>query len=175
MGWATVIATIAGAVSAIAAAMGLVFAGRQLRITHKDREEDHRVAREGVAVSWQPVLAPAREESDGTACWKYEIAVHNPGRLPIQDIEVRITFPCEVIRVHYDKSTDPPTRTLTMNHPVLAGGERRAWNRVLRIQFDQRHSLTNTYATVGFRDVEGNSSTNRWPRWPTNEPTRHNT
>ena len=57
MGWVTALATIAGVASAVAAAVGLVFAGWQLRIVHNDREEDHRVAREGVAVSWQPVLA----------------------------------------------------------------------------------------------------------------------
>lgn len=161
MGLVTALATIAGVASAVAAAVGLVFAGWQLRIVHNDREEDHRVAREGVAVSWQPVLAPASVDPDGTAVWKYEIAVHNPGRLPVQDTIIQITFPCEVIRIRHDRSTDAPTRTLTMNHPVLAGGKRRAWNRNLRIKFDQDHSLKNTYATVQFRDVEGNGNTNR--------------
>lgn len=64
MGWATALATITGAVSAMAAAVGLVFAGWRLRITHKDREEDHQVAREGVAVSWRPVLAPVSADPE---------------------------------------------------------------------------------------------------------------
>lgn len=162
----TVVATVAAAVSAVVAAFGLSFAGRQLQIANKQHDIDQRVAYDGVAVSWHAIEAPARAEADGRAQWLYEIAVHNPGKLPIQHVVIRLTLPCEVTRIRYDGSLGRPTRTLTMRHPVLAGGEHRDWRRRLLIQFDARRSLRDTFAHVKFRDVDGKQYSNRWPRYP---------
>lgn len=51
-----------------------------------------------------------------------------------------------------------------MRHPVLAGGEHRKWRRRLRIEFDARRSLRNTFAHVEFRDLDGKQHIHRWPR-----------
>jgi hypothetical protein len=165
---AAVIATIAAAASAIFAAVGLIFTGRQLQLTRKEHDEDRRVAYDGVTVTWQALEAPARAEADGTAQWLYEVAVQNPGRLPIQNITVQLTYPCDVVRIRYDGSRGRRTRVLTMRHPVLAGGERRAWLRRLRIPFDARGSLNSTYGRVEFDDVDSHSHRNQWPRVPGN-------
>lgn len=152
MDLATMVATVGAAVSAVVAAVGLVFAGRQLRIANRQHAIDQRVAYDGVAVSWQALEAPARPGADGMAQWLYEIAVHNPGKLPIQNVTIRLTLPCEVTRIRYDGSVGQPTHTLTMRHPVLAGGEHRKWRRRLRIQFDARRSLRHTFAHVVNRE-----------------------
>lgn len=167
----TMVATVGVSVSAIAAAVGLIFTGRQLRIANKQHAIEQRATYDGVAVSWQALKAPVRADADGTAQWLYEIAVHNPGKLPIQNVIIRLTLPCEVTRIHYDRTDGQPTRTLTMRHPVLAGGAHRTWRRRLRIQFDARHSLRNTFAHVEFRDVDGKQHSNRWPRHSDDQPT----
>jgi len=171
MDLAAVIATTAAAASAIFAALGLIFAGRQLQIAseerkqaREERQEDRRVAYDGVTVSWQALEAPARSETDGYAQWLYEFAVQNPGRLPIQNVLAQVTFPCDVIRIRYDGSRGRPVRTLTMRHPVLAGGERRMWRRRLRIAFSARASLKETVAQVEFQDVDGAPHENVWPK-----------
>ncbi|MPY80263.1 MAG: hypothetical protein GEV04_17745 [Actinophytocola sp.] len=163
---ATIIAAAAAAVSSLFAGIGLIFAGWQLRIAHKQHEVERRVAYEGVAVSWLPLEAPAKPDADGTALWLYQITVQNPGKLPIQNVAVQVTFPVEVVRIRYDGSRDRPVRTLTMNHPVLGGGESRVWRRRLRIAFAARDKLKETYAHVRFHDVDGEPHSNSWPDGP---------
>lgn len=170
---ATLVATVAAGASAMFAAIGLIFAGRQLQITRRQHEQDLRIAYDGVAVSWQALEAPARAEADGTAQWLYEIAVHNPGKLPIQNAQIKLTFPCNVVRIRHDGSTGRLTRTLSMNHPVLAGGERRTWRRRLRIPFEARRSLKETYARVEFCDVDSAQHSNQWPRHARTEQLDH--
>jgi len=120
-----------------------------------------------VAVSWRPVEAPSRRErQDGTSKWVYEVALVNPGRLPIDDVRIRWKFPCKVVRLRHDGLTDPPTDTLTLLAPVVIGGGERTWRRHLLIDYAEKKELIKTYAEVTFNDVDGQQRTNRWPRAP---------
>jgi hypothetical protein len=96
--------------------------------------------------------------------WTYEITVDNPGRFPIDHVEIRWVFPCPVRRVHYTGQVDYPCTELGLSTPVLAGGNQRRWTRWLRINFDQAKTLPQTYAEVTFYDIERRQRTNRWPR-----------
>ncbi len=69
----------AAVVSAIVAALGLVFAGRQLLLLNRQAAHDRRVAFDGVVVSWHALESPNHPDADGTAVWLYEITAHNPG------------------------------------------------------------------------------------------------
>lgn len=157
------VSTFAAAASALVAALGLWFTGQQLRLQRRQEADDRIVALKGVAVSWRAVSAPHKPEKDGKAAWRYEITVHNPGRLPIQDIVVTVTFQCDVMRMRYDGSIDEPTGELLMRYPVLAGGDRQTWSRKLWITYDDNTVLKETTAEVVFRDVNGVQRSNHWP------------
>ena len=152
--------------SAVAAAIALFLTWRQLRLLNRQAAAERRVALDGVAVSWRAVEAPDHPEEDGSAEWLYEIAVHNPGRLPIDDIHIRWVFPCEVRRVRYSGTLGPPVCELVLRTPVLAGGDARVWKRRLRIDFGQRRILRKTFAEVSFGHLadEAGRHRNRWPR-----------
>jgi hypothetical protein len=151
--------------SGIAAAIGLLFTGYQVWLLNRQARHDRRVVLEGVAVSWRPVESPSHvERDDGTSKWLYELVLVNPGRLPIDDVHVRWTFPCNVVRLRHDGVIDPPTDTLTLSAPVVVGGGQRSWRRHLLIPYRDRHELIETFAEVTFNDIDGHRRTNRWPR-----------
>jgi hypothetical protein len=151
--------------SSIAAAIGLLFTGYQVRLLNRQARHDRRVVLDGVAVSWRPVEAPSRQErEDGKSKWVYEVVLANPGRLPIDDVRIRWRFPCEVVRLRHGGITDPPRHTLTLLAPVVIGGGERTWRRHLLIDYTQKNDLIETYAEVTFNDVDGHERTNRWPR-----------
>jgi hypothetical protein len=154
----------AAVASALFAAVGLIFAGRQLLLANRQVRDERRLGADGVVVFWQATGAPAHADEDGTAAWTYEITVDNPGRFPIDHVEIRWVFPCPVQRVHYTGQADPPSTELRLSTPVLAGGNQRQWTRWLRINFDQTKALPQTYAEVTFQDIERRQRTNRWPR-----------
>ena len=115
--------------SAVVAGVGLIFTGAQLRLTRRDALAEQRLAIEGVAVSWEAREAPNHAEPDGLAEWLYEIRVNNPGRFPIDNVSVRMYLPIPVRRVRYSGRRGDETTRLRFDHPVLAGGARRAWKR----------------------------------------------
>jgi hypothetical protein len=154
----------AAVVSALIAAVGLVFAGWQLLLLNRQARYERRVAYEGVVVSWRALEAPQHPDSDGSAIWLYEVTAQNPGRLPIDHVEVRLVFPCEVRRVHYNGVLDAPVTELTMTSPVLAGGGARAWSRRLRIDFAHHDDLDRTLAEITFVDIDNRPHANCWPR-----------
>jgi hypothetical protein len=147
------------------AAVGLVFTGYQVWVLNRQARDDRRVVLEGVAVSWRPIEAPSRpEEPDGTSTWRYEVMLTNPGRLPIDDIQVKWVFPMPVVRKRHGDVREPAKPELVLSSPVLPGGGQRTWNRWLLIPFADRQSLASTYAEVTFTDMNGVRRTNRWPR-----------
>jgi hypothetical protein len=151
--------------SAVAAAIGLLFTGYQVWLLNRQARHDRRVVLDGVAVTWRPVEAPSRKENDdGTSKWVYEVVLVNPGRLPIDDVQIRWTFPCDVVRLRHDGIRDRPRRTLTLLAPVVIGGGERKWRRHLLIDYIEKNNLIKTYAEVTFNDVDGHERTNRWPR-----------
>lgn len=95
--------------STLIAGIGLLFAGAQLLVMNRSAAMDRRIALEGVVVSWRPVEAPRGPEEDGTAAWLYEIRVHNPGRMPVDDVQVDWHFQCDVRR-RRSGALEPPTR-----------------------------------------------------------------
>jgi hypothetical protein len=159
-----VVNDLAAVASALFAAVGLIFTGRQLLIVNQQAREERQLGVKGVVVSWRAAEAPALADHDGTAVWRYEIVVANPGRFPIDHVEIRWTFPRHVQRLRYTGDADPPTDHLLLNTPVLPGGAQHAWSRTLRMNFADTASLTSTYAEVTFYDISGQRRTNRWPR-----------
>jgi hypothetical protein len=119
----------AGVVSAAVAAIGLLFGAWQLYLLNRQARYDRRVAETGVVVSWRAVEAPDHGGPDGLADWVYEVTAQNPGRLPIDHVEITWHFGDPVRRVHYSGRLDEPAEQLLMATPVLPGGESRRWNR----------------------------------------------
>jgi hypothetical protein len=156
----------AASAAASSAGIGLIFAGFQVLLTRRQAIFEGRVALNGVAVSWEAIEAPDHPDEDGTAEWFYRITIHNPARMPIDEIEIKWHFPCEVRRVRYSGRRGQPTEELTLEHPVLAGLDKRTWNRRLRVDFENASKLRHSYSLVTFKDVNNARHTNRWPRVP---------
>jgi hypothetical protein len=132
-------------VSGVVAALGLLFTGYQVWLLNRQARHDRRVVIDGVAVSWRPVEAPTQvERADGMSKWLYELVLVNPGRLPIDDVHIRWTFPCDVVRLHHDGIIDSPTNTLILSVPVVVGGGERTWRRNLLIDYGKKRELIRT-------------------------------
>ena len=157
------LATWAGAL-ATAAAGG--FAGWQLLLLRRQQAEGRRAETAGVVVTWEQEIKPRVAEADGSATWVFEIAVHNPGHLPIRNVEIDMTFPREVQRLHDDGHIDAPTRTLNLGIAVLAAASVKEWSRTVRVPFDESESLRGIFATVAFVDMDGRTNVNRWEATP---------
>jgi hypothetical protein len=156
----------AGIASALVAAVGLVFAGWQLLLLNRQARYDRRVAYDGVVVSWRPVEAPDQPDANGWCVWLFEVTVHNPGRLPIDNVEIRWYPATEVCRVRYHGGKDAPTSCLPMDASVLAGGQARTWERRITLPFANKGALDDMYATVTYTTIDNDRRTNRWPRVP---------
>ena len=155
----------AAAVSAAVAAIGLVFGGWQLFLLNRQARYERRVAERGVVVSWRAVEAPDHAEQDGTAVWLYEVMANNPGRLPIDNVEVTWYLGAPVQRVNYSGREDEAKTELTFGTPVLAGGEVRQWRRRLRFPYEDRDVVLHpAKATITFTTMDGRRMTNTWPR-----------
>jgi len=149
-------------VAALATAAAGGFAGWQILMLRQDRKATVQMERDGVAVTWVQAVRPHVADQDGFATWVFEITVHNPGRMPIRNVEVDMDFPRAVRRVHGDKQVDEPTDHLDLGLPVMAGISSKTWRRTLRLLFDESQSLRGITARVSFVDLEGHQHSNRW-------------
>ena len=165
------VADIASIVTSGATCVALVFAGLELRQSRARDRRRRQVEIEGVAVSWRPPEVPrGPQDVQGRGCWVYECTAHNPGQLPVSDVRVEILFALDVERIHYDGHIDEPTRTLTLETPVLAGGRERTWRRRLLMNYTESHAaLRKTTAVISFIDP-GNTHSRHQNTWPKHEP-----
>lgn len=162
-------AEIINLVTAVAALAAVLVAGLEFRGVLRARRASQRAELDGVAVQWHPLVRPNHAEADGSAVWKYEITVHNPGHLPIRGVSVALTFPFDVRRIHHDATLDAPTRTLRLHQSVIIAGGTRTWRRSLRISFDDRNRLPEVTADVRFTPLRGPSRTNHMDGRPPTE------
>jgi len=151
------------ATSALLAAIGLIFAGYQTRRLHRDGVREQKLERDGVVVSWTPVITPNRAEPNGLATWVYEFEAHNPGRFTVDDVVIAVQFPRDFERLRHDCSREPRTRVMTLRTPVLRGGGSRKWTRHISMEITGP-DLSLTFADISFFDADQRSRTNRWPR-----------
>jgi hypothetical protein len=119
----TGLADIASIVTSGATCAALAFAGLELRQSRARDRRNRQVEIEGVAVSWSPPEVPrGPQDPEGRSRWILEFTAYSPGQLPVSDVRVEVHFALDVERVHYDGHIDPPTRTMVLETPVLAGG-----------------------------------------------------
>ena len=167
----TGLADIASIVTSGATCAALVFAGLELRQSRARDRRNRQVEIEGVAVSWSPPEVPrGPQDPEGRSRWVLEFTAYNPGQLPVSDVRVAVHFALDVERVHYDGHADPPTTTMVLETPVLAGGKERTWRRTLRMNYAASHAaLRETTAVVSFVDLE-DPRTRHQNIWPKHRP-----
>ncbi|WP_286219275.1 hypothetical protein [Paraoerskovia sediminicola] len=155
---------IIGIVTGAATVAAAVFAGVQ--IVHLRREQAHarRLETEGVSVSWEFLESPAGPGRDGTAVWLVGFTLHNPGRLPIDSVEIVLHLPFEVRRVRFDGRREVATDRLSLEHSVLRGGATRTWERRLEATYVDGGWLRSVRGAVTFLDADGATQSNTWPR-----------
>src|SRR5258708_19656759 len=152
----TGLADIASIVTSGGTCAALVCAGLELRQSRARDRRNRQVEIEGVAVSWSPPEVPRGPQApEGRSRWILEFTAYNPGQLPVSDVRVAVHFALDVERVHYDAHVDPPTRTMVLETPVLAGGKERTWRRTLRRNYPASHSpLRYTPPLLSFPHLE---------------------
>jgi hypothetical protein len=152
-------------VSGVATAIAVGFAGIQLLAFRRDAAHQDQVELKGVAVSWRAKEVPTGPDLDGTSTALYTFTVHNPGRMPITEVEVSITAPCELLRVHFDGSTEHLGEGFDLDTPVIAGGDKQSWDRRLRLRYDERQGMRELAAKIKFVSLKsGETHTNIWGR-----------
>lgn len=151
--WALAISTIAAAVAAIAAAW-------QLSVLRRQEDQLRSLERRGVAVTWHALTPPNDDKDD---IWIYTIEASNPGRFPISDVNVILTFPVDVERVRHSGQLDPPSTTIQVGTPVLLGAGQRWWKRTLQIRPNPEDLLRQVRAEINYLTSEGERVRNYWP------------
>jgi|GEM_PF-1358403 len=164
------LADIINSIIAAATIAAAVFAFVQIRHAIRERSAAKQAEIDGVAVQWFPKVRPHTASADGSAVWQYEIAVRNPGSLPIRDVTVDLRFAVPIRRQHFDENVDPETRTLQLVQPVILGLGVRDWRRTIRMPYDQHSALEQTTADVTFTTLAGERRTNHMDGRP---PTIH--
>lgn len=147
-----------------ATVVGLCFAAWEvLRLVKEGRERARREIA-GVSVTWETLESPTGPDSRGRARWRYKYVITNPGGMPIDNVECSVEFPLDVRRVRFNGEVEPPSRSMTLQQPVIVGGGQRTWTRTLELDFAERAGLGNVSARVTFRDIAREQHTNVWPR-----------
>lgn len=143
-----------------------VFAGLQVRHYVADQRTADKVAVDGVSLMWRIASAPYHPNfDDDRALWKLEFMLTNPGRMPIDGVTCTVTFDRPVQRLHSGNKLDDATSQFQLHQVVLAGGSSRSWERTIVAQFIDGRRLDNAIrAKVAFKDVNGMSQLNHWPR-----------
>jgi hypothetical protein len=153
-------------ISGLATVGALGFTGYQVWLLRKDRARDQEIELQGVAVAWRAKVVPHGPDANNEGVWIYEITANNPGRLPISNVQVVLTFPMKVSREHYDGHRGEPVHDLHLVAPVILGGRDRSWNRTVVLSYDQRLELPGTTAVVRYQDSTGRARQSTWPKAP---------
>jgi len=158
---------IAQLVSAVAAFGALVAAGVQIRGLRRDARDGRVGEILGVAVDTDVVHRPVKaDQPGGRSMWEYRFSVHNPGRFPITNLDVRIEFTSDQQRMHYDGSLDAPSRLLEMGAPVIPARSTKAWTRRIVIDHSDHKKLRGTVASVAFMTPDAGAWKTKWPDAP---------
>lgn len=158
-----VLGDVATWVSGIATTAAVGFAAIQLLELRRDALKRQRVELEGVAVSWRAYEVPTKPDTDGNSTAKYEIIAHNPGSLSITQVNVTLTFLKPVQRVHVDGTLESSTSILRLDTPVIAGGDKRSWDRLFKLSFADRKSMRGIQADIEFRSlIDARTHRNHW-------------
>jgi hypothetical protein len=144
----TLASTLAAAIAAIAAAWHLV----RLRIDARHVRASEIAA---VALQTDVLTRPSRADvDDELSKWEYRFTLTNPGRFPIHEVDLTITFPMDVVRVNLDDSREAANRSIDMYVPVVAGNGNTSWERTLLIPYADHHALRSTHTRVQFSCVD---------------------
>ena len=152
--WALVFTAVATSLSAGSVAW-------QVFLFRHQQEDLLSLETEGVGVTWHALTPP----NDGHPnIWKYPFTASNPGRFPISDVNVVVSFPVPVVRVRHSGALDAASQTVPVGTPVLLGGATCTWTRTLRIEPDPGDCLRYATATISFVSSRGVRKVNSWPR-----------
>ena len=151
-------------VSGLATTAAVWFAALQLREFRRRDAHDRRVELAGVTVEWKLDELPGPPAPDGTTESNYVFTLHNPGRLPVTHVSVRVNVPITVQRVLHDGRALPAGQDFELDTPVVAGNGSRQWWRTLRFAAQDTAGLREMTAVVCFRDLDGRVHENHWGR-----------
>lgn len=152
----------AAALAGICAALAATWQLWRLRVDALDaRAAEIRSVSIATVVAFRPT---AGEVQDGRADWKYQYTIHNPGRLPIWDVQATITFPCEVRRRHYDGSLDEAKTTVSVRAAMIPPQSSHApRHRTLSIAYEHWPQLESATVRMAFMTPDAGRCVNTWP------------
>lgn len=120
----------------------------------------------GVALTYQLVRPRDSEVLDGKGRFTYNFTLHNPGRLPISLVQVRICYPGPVQRIHSNGEVDLPAINHELTVAAVAPHGQHAWRRTLDVPCELWEQLRNTEASIAFTCPDGGRCLTTWPRAP---------
>jgi hypothetical protein len=100
-----------------------------------------------------------------TATYTYRWTVHNPGRLPITNVTVEMSYPGLVQRAHSDGTLEKPSATHEMKVAAVAGHHQYTWRRALQVPVEV--DMERTTAKIRFRAADVGDLETTWPEAPT--------
>ena len=154
---------LAEIVAAFAAALAIVFAVREFR--HQKRDDlDARIAELlGVSLSYRLEKPRRSEVRNNHGIYSYKFTVHNPGRLPINQVSVWMDYPGAMTRVHSDGSEDPQARRYEMYVASVAARDTFTWERRLKVHQDLWSRMRDTKAQIWFTAPDAGEFMTMWP------------
>jgi hypothetical protein len=159
------VAAMAEALAGIAAAVAIVIGLLEFRHRQRDQLDDRIAELLGVSLTYT-LLKPRRSEGqNGSGRFSYAFTIHNPGRLPINRVSVRIRYPGPVRRVHSDlaRTVEPETDSYEMYVASVAAGGQFTWNRELDVPVGVWEKMRSTTARISFRTPDVGEFVTTWP------------
>lgn len=92
---------------------------------------------------------PAANEAD-LVRYVYRYTAHNPGRYPISNVRVNLTFPGDVQRVHYNSERDASASAMQLTTPAIAPRSSHSWSRTLLVQSRLIDEMKETISRMSF-------------------------
>lgn len=156
---------IATWVSGIGTTVAVGFAAVQVAALRRQEREERAIELDGVSVHWKSEHNTSAPHEQAAATTSYTFTVTNPGRLPISDVDVRVSFRIPVQCVRRDGTLLAASNELVLDTPVVRGGGERVWERTLRLASEDTEELRYLRAIVTFTSPrDGVRHKNEWGR-----------
>lgn len=142
---------VAEIVAGLATAGALIAAVIELRGQRVQRLDERVAEISAVSLTLDVVERPqpALNESD-LVRYVYRYTAHNPGRYPITDVRVDLTFPADVQRVHYNAERDASTSKMCLTTPAIAPRGSHSWSRTLLVESRFNDEMKRTILRMSF-------------------------
>mgnify|MGYP003522422763 CR=1 FL=1 len=150
--------------TSVATVGAVVVAAWQVTLTRRELMRRDRHEFEGVNLSGKVQERPETGGPTGLQQWVFEFVVSNPSSLPIDNVSAVAHLGAPASRLLHTGRSEDPTDSFSFEAAVIPGGGTQSWRRRVLVELSDHSKVAAITGTVTFRDSEGKTRVNPWPR-----------